>query len=217
MTVTVPPHTRSLGSHLLRRAARLILRLLGWQIGKAPPDLPKYVVIGAYHTSNWDGIFLILYKWIFGVDIKFMMKDSLFRGLLGPFARWLGGIAIDRSRSQNTVQQVVEMFRRSQRLVIAISPEGTRRRTEHWKTGFYHIAQQADVPIVLAYLDYDRKIGGFPEVLMPSGDIEADMVRIREFYAAVTPKFPERAGPVVLRPEVLGIEVAAAGVVLAKS
>ncbi len=208
MTVNVPPYPQPLGSRVLQTAARLVLRLLGWQVGEAPPDLPKYVIIGAYHTSNWDGILLILYKLIFQVDIKFLMKDSMFRGLLGPFARWLGGIAIDRSHSQNTVEQIAELYRRSQRLVIAISPEGTRRRTDYWKTGFYHIARQADVPIVLAYLDYERKIGGFPQVVMPSGNIEADMVLIREFYAKITPKFPGKAGPVALRPDARGVEAA---------
>jgi len=113
--------------------------------------------------------------------------------------RWLGGIPVDRSARHNFVDQVVTMFKTQPSLVIAVAPEGTRSRTEHWKTGFYHIACGAQVPIVFSYLDFERKIGAIGPAFMPTGDINADLALIREFYSGIAGKHPERHGEIKLR------------------
>ncbi|GAB4572265.1 MAG: lysophospholipid acyltransferase family protein [Anaerolineae bacterium] len=185
----------------MQAPTRLILRLLGWRIIGTPPDIPKYVLVGAPHTSNTDGFLMILVTTALRMRLNFLMKDSWFRGPLGAISRRLGGIPIDRSTSHNTVEQIVEAFKTHDTLALAITPEGTRRRTDHWRSGFYHIARQAGVPIVLAFADYTRKEVGFGPVITPTGDIKTDMDRIRAFYADKTGRFPENFGPVRLRNE----------------
>lgn len=185
----------------LRGPARAILRLTGWRIAGAPPPIPRYVVIAAPHTSNWDGILMLLATTALQYPLNFLMKDSLFRGPLGPVARRLGGIAVDRRRSANTVEQIVAAFRQREAMALAIAPEGTRRPAECWRSGFYHIALQAGVPIVLGYIDYARREIGFGPVLWPTGDVRADMDRVRAFYADKIARHPERVGPIRLREE----------------
>ncbi len=186
---------------LLHGPARWILRLAGWRIVGAPPALARHIVIGAPHTSNWDGVLMLLATTALQYPLHFLMKDSLFRGPLGPIARRLGGIPVDRRRSTNMVEQIVTVFRQREALALAIAPEGTRSATGYWRSGFYHIAVQAGVPIVLAYADYARREIGFGALLWPSGDIAADMDRIRAFYADKTACHPERVGPIRLREE----------------
>ncbi len=194
------PVPSTLIGRMTQTAALLMLRLLGWRPGGPPPDIPKYIAIGAYHTSNWDALFMLLLGVVFQVRINFMIKDSWFRGPLGPVFHWLGGVAIDRSQRHNTVDQIAEAFKNRDRLILVVAPEGTRKKVPYWKTGFYYIALKAGVPIVFGYLDYGRKTGGFGPVLIPSGDIEADMAIIRDFYADITARYPEKAGEVRLRP-----------------
>lgn len=185
---------------VLPRLARAWLQLTGWKLAGQRPSLPKYVLI-SQHTSNWDGWYLLLFALAFDLHPSWIGKHTLFRGPLGPLARWLGGIPVERSASHDLVAQLADAFRSRDQLVLAMAPEGTRRRVEHWKSGFYHLARSANVPIVLARLDYRRREGGFGEQLQPSGDLKADMDRIRAFYADATPCRPEQAGPVRLKEE----------------
>lgn len=132
-----------------------------------------------------------------------MVKDSIGRGIAGPLVRELGGVPIDRSAKHNMVDQMIERFDRSDELMLLIPPEGTRAHTDYWKSGFYHIAAGADVPIVPGYLDYRRKRGGFGPPIKVSGNVAADMDAIREFYTelAPVPRYPDLFGPIRLRDE----------------
>ena len=182
-----------------QRIARGLLRLRGWRIAP-PPDLPKYVLIAAHHTTNWDGVFMLLIRAALGLPLHFMIKASWLRGPLGPLMRGVGAIGIDRSAPHGVVGQMAQRFEAADTLIVVVAPEGTRRHVPYWKSGFYHIAQAADVPLVMGYLDYGRKEGGFGPVLPPSGDKAADMAAIRAFYAGITPCHPEKAGVVQLKP-----------------
>ncbi len=156
------------------------------------PDLPKYVVIAAPHTSNWDFVILLFAVVATRVRIHWLGKHTLFRRPFGSLFRWLGGIPIDRSKSGNAVAQMVETFNASDRFVLAIPPEGSRSQVGRWKSGFYHIARGANVPLLLASLDYSKKVAGIGTVFYPTDDAEADTERIRAFYATVTGKFPQK-------------------------
>ncbi len=180
-------------SALLRRSARVYLKIFGWRLEGSPPDIPKYVIIAAPHTTNWELPMALMAAFAFRVNIYFMGKDSLFRRPFGRLFRWLGGIPVARSKSTGLVAQTVRAFDENERLVIVMAPEGTRSKTGHWRSGFYHIADGAGVPIVLAYLDYGRKVAGIGPVITPTGDVEADMRKIRVFYAHITGKHPEKS------------------------
>jgi 1-acyl-sn-glycerol-3-phosphate acyltransferase len=175
---------------VMRALSRVGLRLMGWSTeGMTPDEIaahPKYVLIAAPHTSNWDFPVTLMVAFVLRLRVYWMAKASLFAGPLGPVARWLGGIPVDRSASSNLVQKTVDAFAARERLAVIVAPEGTRGKVTHWKTGFYHIAHGAGVPIGLAYLDYARKAGGIGRMYTTSGDIEADMVEIRAFYSGVT-------------------------------
>ncbi|MES2743395.1 MAG: lysophospholipid acyltransferase family protein [Pseudomonadota bacterium] len=172
----------------MRWLSLLLLRLLGWKTEGVAPDQPKYVLIAAPHTSNWDFPYTMMLCFALGLRVYWMGKASLFRWPLGPLARWLGGIPVQRSVTANMVQATVDTFGRQSRLVIVVAPEGTRGKVSHWKTGFYHIAHGARVPVALAYLDYQRKAGGIGQMFHTTGDIEADMQQIQQFYRGVTGK-----------------------------
>ena len=177
---------------ILRWLAILYLKMIGWRREGSLPDIPKYVIIVAPHTSNWD--FPIGLALAFDLKLRgyWLGKDGLFRWPFHGFFRWLGGIPIDRSRSSDVVAQMVQVFKERNKLTMVLAPEGTRKKVAYWKSGFYHIARGADVPIVLAFIDYLRKAGGIGPVFKPSGDIETDMEYIRAFYATVTGKHPEK-------------------------
>ena len=170
----------------------MLLRLRGWRIEGNFPDLPKYVLIAAPHTSNWDFPLTLGVCFALRAKLYWMGKHTLFWGPLGPVMRWLGGIPVMRSRNNSLVQQMVTVYQQSAQLVVAIPPEGTRQRVKEWKTGFYHIACGAQVPIVLAYMDYARKVCGFGPVFYPTGDIVADMPRIQDFYRDKVGKHPDQ-------------------------
>lgn len=182
----------------LARLGAFIYHWLGWTcVGQTPP-YPKYVIIAAPHTSNWDAFFLIPAAAMLKLDMNFFGKHTLFHGPLGWFLRRIGGIPLDRSRNQSFVSQAVEWFNSRDAFAIGVAPEGTRRWSAGWKTGFYYIALQAKVPVVLGYIDYAKKEGGIlPEVLIPSGDIEADFERLRGIYSKFTGYRPADAAPIV--------------------
>jgi 1-acyl-sn-glycerol-3-phosphate acyltransferase len=177
--------------HILPGFGRLMLRIFGWKIEGEFPDLPKYVLIGAPHTSNWDFPVGIAICFARQQKVYWMGKHTLFWGPLGPISRWLGGIPVDRRKSNSLVEQIVQVYREHEQLVVAIPPEGTRKKVEKWKTGFYYIALGSQLPIVLGFIDFGRKVGGCGEVFYPTGDIEADMAKIRAFYAPIKGKNPE--------------------------
>jgi len=171
----------------------LFLKIGGWRREGRPPDVPKYVLIAAPHTSNWDFPLTLALVFSFKLKIRWMGKASLFRWPLHGFFRWLGGIPIDRSRANSVVTQSIQSFRERTNLIMVISPEGTREKVACWKTGFYRIAEGAGVPIAIGFLDYVRKAGGFIDLFHPTGDMETDMATIRGFYAGVIGKFPGKS------------------------
>ena len=177
---------------LMRGFSRLALRLLGWRTeGMTPEQIaayPKYVLIAAPHTSNWDFPMTLMVCFVLRLRVYWMAKSSLFSWPIGWLSRWLGGIPIDRSASNNTVQNTIAAFAARERLAVIVAPEGTRGKVTHWKTGFYHMANGANVPIALAYLDFKRKTGGIGSMFQTSGDITADMVEIQRFYSGITGK-----------------------------
>lgn len=174
-------------NHLLRAGSLAFLRATGWQVvGALPADTPKCVLIAAPHTSNWDLPYTLMVAFVLRLDIYWMGKASLFRFPFGPVMRWLGGIAVDRSRNTNLVAaSAAAIVAAAGPLQLVVPPEGTRGRTRLWKTGFYFIAQQAGVPIVLAFIDYEKKIGGLGPLFVPTGDVDADMATIKRFYAPI--------------------------------
>jgi 1-acyl-sn-glycerol-3-phosphate acyltransferase len=172
---------------LLRGGSRAMLRLLGWQVlGSLPPEAAKCVLIAAPHTSNWDLPYTLMVAFCLRLRIRWMGKSSLFRGPFGPVMRWLGGIPVERSKNTNVVATAsAALVAADGPLQLVVPPEGTRGKTRHWRTGFYFIALQANVPIMLAYLDYARKVGGLGPVFVPTGDLEQDMLAIKRFYAGI--------------------------------
>lgn len=181
----------------MRGVARLLFRLMGWRTEGTVHEPQRFVIIAAPHTSNWDAVIMVAAAYIFRVRISWFIKREAFFFPLGTIIRAVGGIPIDRGARRNVVAQAIEQFQQSERLILAVPPEGTRSKAEGWKTGFYHIAHGAGVPIVLGYLDYRRKVAGLGPAFVPTGDIEADFRVFDEFYAGVTPKFPEHRSPVV--------------------
>jgi 1-acyl-sn-glycerol-3-phosphate acyltransferase len=181
--------------------ARVMLRLTRWNVvGERPTDT-KYVLIAAPHTSNWDLLYMLLVSLHYGVRISWLGKHSLFRGPLGPVMRALGGIPVRRDERTQMVADLAGQFRDADRLVIAIPPEGTRGRADWWKSGFYRVAEAADVPIICSYLDYPSRTGGFGPSITPTGDVGSDMDEVRAFYSGVVAKYPDHAGPIRLRAE----------------
>lgn len=181
-----------------QRLAHIILRLIGWRTHVLNPGMTRYVLIGAPHTSNWDFGLMLLLMAAEQLPIRFLGKDSLFRGPLGLLMLSLGGIPVNRRERSKLVDQIAAKFEEYDDLIIGLAPEGTRSKTSHWKTGFYYIALKAKVPIALAYLDYGNKIIGVGPNFTPSGDLHADFEIIREFYTGIIGKNPKKQGEIIL-------------------
>ena len=169
---------------LLRGSSRALLRLLGWRVeGTLSPGATRCVVVAAPHTSNWDFPFTLLAAFALGMHIRRLGKAALFRAPFGGLMRWLGGIAVDRSRSTQLVSSSAEALRRaSGPLQLVVAPEGTRSRAREWKTGFHHMARGAGLPIQLSYLDWGQRRCGLGPLIDPGDDIDADIATIRAFY-----------------------------------
>ncbi len=178
------------------------LHLFGWQLVGATPTEPKYVLIAAPHTSNWDFVYMYLAAKALKVDLSWMGKESLFRGPMGPIFRAMGGVAVSRGGRHNMVAQMVQTINDLPVIMLAIPPAGTRDKTANWKSGFYHIAVGANVPLLFGFVDYGRKRTGIGPSLMPTGDVTADMDVIRDFYADISARYPEQASVIVLMSEV---------------
>lgn len=166
-----------------RWVGRTVLRLGGWRMAGEFPDIPKLVLIAAPHSSNWDGIWGFAVKLALGLEVKVLGKDTLFKvPLLGPLLRRLGVVPIDRRAARGVVGQMAALIRDADRLWLAVAPEGTRKPVEHWKTGFWKIASAAQVPVLPVYFHYPDRVVGVGPTFALSGDMEADLVRIRTWY-----------------------------------
>ncbi len=181
---------------MLRWLAKRILNLGGWQILGEIPAIDKAVFIAAPHTSNWDGFWLLVYKVAMQVDVRFLAKETLFWWPLGRLLSALGAMPIDRGDAGGVVPQLVKAFAREEHLFLALAPEGTRSWRPHWKTGFHRIASAADVPIVLAHIDYEKREIAIGPTLPKGRSLEEDFEAIREYYAGVKGRRPELQGPV---------------------
>jgi len=184
---------------VLARLSYWILKKLGWTLKVDLPDIAKFVAIAAPHTSNWDFPLGILSAKAVNLKVHWMGKHSMFRWPYGWFFRAIGGTPIRRNGGQNYMQQMTDLFNRSEHLVLALAPEGTRSKTDHWKTGFHSIARAANVPILMGYLDYGKKQVGLGGMFYPGDDIEEDFKRIREFYKDRRGKNPEKESLIQLR------------------
>ncbi|MCH2169293.1 lysophospholipid acyltransferase family protein [Myxococcota bacterium] len=181
--------------------AHRFLSASGWTLVGNHPASRRYVLIAAPHTSNWDLLFMLALAWSAGIRLSWMGKHTLFLGPCGRLARWLGGIPVRRHAPENVVDQMTRAFEEQPGLVLAIAPEATRSYGPHWKSGFYRIALAAQVPIVMGFLDYGHKRGGFGPELIPTGDLREDMEEIRHFYVDKIARFPEATSEIRLKEE----------------
>ena len=172
--------------------ANFVLFIFGWKASYLKEfHSEKCVMIAAPHTSNWDLLFAITVYWKEGVNAKFLIKDDYTKGLKGLLFKWLGAIGVDRSKNNNMVDYAVGLFKETEKLVLLVPAEGTRKRVRKWRMGFYHIAKKANVPVSLGYLDYENKIAGIGGLIFLSEDIDKDMKIIEDFYKDITAKYPE--------------------------
>ena len=184
---------------LRRNLARLALRAVGWQtVGTVPQ---RGVLVGAPHTSNWDWVLTLLLGWDYEIQIRLLVKKEFFVGPLGPILRATGAVALDRENPGTTIRDLLVHAEGDEPFVLGLAAEGTRSRGEYWKSGFYRIAQQTGLPITLAFLDAPSRTVGWGPTFSPTGDVRADMDRIRAFYADKTGIKPAGFTPPRLREE----------------
>lgn len=179
----LPPRMPQVPQTSLRRLCARGFTASGWRTAGELPDVARLVLVAAPHSSWWDGFWGLLLAFALGADVSFMAKRQLFRGPLGWLLGRLGGIPIERAAAHGVVGQMVARFAGRERLWLGIAPEGTRRSVREWKTGFWHIARGAGVPILPVYFDYPSKTIGFGPLLAPGDDMAADLARLRAFYA----------------------------------
>lgn len=191
LPVVPAPYPRR-DSAVLRALGRLLLRLMGWRIeGKVPP-VPRFVAIVAPHTSNWDFIVGVAVMFALDLRINWFGKDTLFRGPFGTLLRGLGGRPVKRHMREGTVAQAVLAMRAEPRFILALSPEGTRKPVTRWRTGFYRIAEGAEVPILPVWFDWSRRVAGLGTPMRPTGDMEGDIERLQAHYDPSMARFPRR-------------------------
>ncbi|MEO0786056.1 MAG: 1-acyl-sn-glycerol-3-phosphate acyltransferase [Pseudomonadota bacterium] len=191
-----PAPYRGWGSELIRSVGQAWLRVFGWKIRGDWPGIEKAVLVAAPHTSNWDGLHMLAATAHFRIKLRWMGKKSLGEGPFGWLARRAGLVPVDRSGGQDIVAQAAAAIGRADDIILAVAPEGTRSYTADWKTGFYHIAATAGVPILMAVLDYGTKNITLAGPVHPSGDMDADLAQVRAAYAGATGKKPENWEPV---------------------
>ena len=178
----------------------LVLLVFGWRKAGQVPNAKNMVIIAAPHTTNWDFVFLLATAYSFGISINWLGKDSLFQSPLGRILRFLGGVPVDRSKKNNLVQSLSAQIEHGSGINLVIPPSGTRQKTDHWKSGFYRIAEAAQIPLVCGYLDYGKKEGGLGLAFLPS-NLPSDMDRIRNFYEPIAGKHQENKSRIRLREE----------------
>lgn len=184
-----------------QRSALRLLRLFGWRVRHKALPGPHGIAVVYPHTSNWDFLVGLFAKWAVGLPFRWLAKDSLFRGPLGALMRYWGGVPVDRSAPMGATRALAATMLASKWCWVAITPEGTRGYRPHWKSGFYHLALAARVPVLLVYFDYARKEVGVVDTLELSGDADADMAAIASIYEGRTALYPKDAAPITLAPE----------------
>jgi 1-acyl-sn-glycerol-3-phosphate acyltransferase len=172
-------------SAIYHHLAKFLMRLSGWRIDGELPDLPKFVLIGAPHTSNWDFLLFLGVIFTLRANVHFMGKAEIFRNPFGWFFYWCGGIPVDRKKSTGLVEQMVEACNKADRFILTIAPEGTRHQVQEWKHGFYHIAKGAGIPIVMAIVDGKHKTVRIGQVFHPTDNMEADMKTIKGVFEGI--------------------------------
>ena len=181
--------------------ARLFFRLKGWKIyGGIPAGIKKCVLVAAPHTSNWDFLYGSFAWKLFGMDVKYLAKKELFWFPLSIFLKALGGVPVDRKNSSNLVEAMAQFVNTKDEIIVLMTPEGTRKKVEKWKTGFYHLAMLANIPVVLGRLDYKTKTAYVGISFKPSGNIEKDFELIRKFYEGVEGRNPENFSVEAIKP-----------------
>ncbi|WP_022664136.1 lysophospholipid acyltransferase family protein [Desulfospira joergensenii] len=171
--------------------ARFCLGAVGWQTKGEIPDLKKYVLIAAPHSTNWDFVYFLLIIFKFRIPVRWMGKESMFIPPFKGLLKRLGGIPVNRTVQGNLVADMAQEFDRTDRMILTIAPSGTRQKVKRWKTGFYQIALQAKIPIVCGFIDYEKKQGGMGPVFFPTGNMESDLKAIQDFYKDKSGKYPE--------------------------
>lgn len=179
-------------SGLFHILARVLMWFLGWRVEGKLPDIPKFVLIGAPHTSNWDFVLFLGVIFSLRANVHFMGKAELFRSPIGWFFRYCGGVPVDRKKSTGLVDQMVKVCNESEKFILTIAPEGTRHHVVEWKRGFYHIAKGAGIPIVMAQVDGKHRRVRIGQVFQPTEDAEADMTAIQGYFAGVAGINPRR-------------------------
>lgn len=187
---------------MLAGLSRFLLKICGWTPGEPPPlHVKKMVVIAGPHTSNWDYVWMMLYVTMWHMPIRWMGKESLFKGPMGPLLRLTGGIAIDRSKAHNTVDAMAAAFDEHEQVYLVIPAAGTRSYRDYWKSGFYAIAKAGGVPIAPSYLDYATKTAGFKPLIDSSADVTTVMDAVRAVYEPCGAKYPDKKSRIRLRSE----------------
>lgn len=181
--------------------ARLLMWIWRWDVDPHIPQMTKAVMIAAPHTSNWDAVMMLVAASVYRVKVRFLVKDQAFPWPVGPILRAFGAIPIDRSGGLGIVGQAVHEISKSERILFGVAASGTRRKVERWKSGFYWMAVEADVPILCGYLDYGKKIAGMGRPVYPTGDLTADMDAIRAQYEGMVGYHPEKHTPIRLKEE----------------
>lgn len=177
----------------MQKLATFILKIIGWEIsGQIPEHVKKVVLIQAPHTSLWDFVIGRIVFWYYGYNVRLLIKKEAFKWPFGGMMKALGGIPVNRRKNEKTVDAVARMVNEHNDIVLVITPEGTRKRVDNWKRGFYYIALKAEVPIALGWIDYPVKQGGIGPTFYPSGDFEKDFKMIEDFYQGYRGKHPER-------------------------
>ena len=181
---------------MLGTFVRFLGRLAGWKVVGRLPDIPKFVLIGAHHTSNWDFILFLWARAALRMKPRWLGKHTLFFWPMGVIWRAVGGIPVERGARLNVVEQAIESFQQADRMILVVSPEGTRRKTFEWKRGFYHIALGAGVPVVPGSLDYPSKTLTIGVPVTLSGDTDVDLAAFRAFYEPVRGLKPSQASDI---------------------
>ena len=176
--------------------SKLFLKIMGWKlVGEVPKEVKKAVMVCAPHTSNWDFPFAIASFAISGLKVNYFIKKSWFFFPISFFFKATGGVPVDRSQNYGLVDSMTLLLKESDEMIVVVPAEGTRSRVAKWKTGFYHIAKAAQVPIILGFVDFKKKEIGYGPLIYLTGNFEKDMTKVQEFFLDKTPKFPEKYNP----------------------